>query len=274
MGLLNLYVAYSFSTDTWVNFKLFGGIGLMLAVHGRAGRLPQPPHEARATRPARRQPPERRRMAVTAAGHRGRAARGAAAAGAARCSDDSHLHAGHAGAREGRHFSVRVVSARFNGLSRVARHRLVYDALRIADPAGHPRAGHRRPGARANADPHRRRQRTTAPRPRRLPTLKGPTHEERLLAARCALAAAPLPLAAQAQNIAIVNGKAVPKARVDALMHAGHPAGRPAAHARARAAGARRGRAARDLHAGSREARPGRHRPTTSRRWSWRARAS
>ena len=29
--------------------------------------------------------------------------------------DDSHLHAGHAGAREGRHFSVHVVSARFNG---------------------------------------------------------------------------------------------------------------------------------------------------------------
>ena len=30
MGLLNLWVAYSFSTGTWVNFKLFGGIGLML----------------------------------------------------------------------------------------------------------------------------------------------------------------------------------------------------------------------------------------------------
>jgi len=30
MGLLNLWVAYSFSTDTWVNFKLFGGVGLML----------------------------------------------------------------------------------------------------------------------------------------------------------------------------------------------------------------------------------------------------
>ena len=43
--------------------------------------------------------------------------------------DDSHLHAGHAGAREGRHFSVRVVSSRFNGLSRIARHRLVYDSL-------------------------------------------------------------------------------------------------------------------------------------------------
>jgi BolA family transcriptional regulator, general stress-responsive regulator len=44
--------------------------------------------------------------------------------------DDSHLHAGHAGASEGRHFSVQVVSERFNGLSRLARHRLVYDALR------------------------------------------------------------------------------------------------------------------------------------------------
>lgn len=31
MGALNLFVAYSFSTDAWVNFKLFGGIGLMLA---------------------------------------------------------------------------------------------------------------------------------------------------------------------------------------------------------------------------------------------------
>ena len=30
MGMLNLWVAYSFSTDAWVNFKLFGGIGLML----------------------------------------------------------------------------------------------------------------------------------------------------------------------------------------------------------------------------------------------------
>ncbi|MNY02219.1 Intracellular septation protein [compost metagenome] len=30
MGLLNLYVAYTFSTDTWVNFKLFGSMGLML----------------------------------------------------------------------------------------------------------------------------------------------------------------------------------------------------------------------------------------------------
>jgi BolA protein len=50
--------------------------------------------------------------------------------------DDSHLHAGHAGAREGRHFTVRVTSARFNGLTRVARHRLVYSALEGLIPRG------------------------------------------------------------------------------------------------------------------------------------------
>jgi BolA protein len=43
--------------------------------------------------------------------------------------DDSHLHAGHAGAREGGHYAVTLTSARFAGLSRPARHRLVYDAL-------------------------------------------------------------------------------------------------------------------------------------------------
>ena len=30
MGVLNLFIAFNFSTDTWVNFKLFGGMGLML----------------------------------------------------------------------------------------------------------------------------------------------------------------------------------------------------------------------------------------------------
>jgi BolA protein len=44
--------------------------------------------------------------------------------------DDSAAHAGHPGAREGAHFNVRIVSPRFQGLPRVARHRLVYDAVR------------------------------------------------------------------------------------------------------------------------------------------------
>lgn len=50
--------------------------------------------------------------------------------------DDSHLHAGHAGAREGRHFHVLIVSERFNQLSRLKRHRLVYDALQPLIPRG------------------------------------------------------------------------------------------------------------------------------------------
>jgi len=45
--------------------------------------------------------------------------------------DDSHLHAGHAGAAGGAgHFTVRLVSERFSGLRTLARHRLVYDSVR------------------------------------------------------------------------------------------------------------------------------------------------
>jgi len=43
--------------------------------------------------------------------------------------DDSALHAGHAGAREGGHFHVTIHSAQFAGLAPLARHRLVYSAL-------------------------------------------------------------------------------------------------------------------------------------------------
>jgi BolA family transcriptional regulator, general stress-responsive regulator len=42
--------------------------------------------------------------------------------------DDSAAHAGHAGAREGAHFALRIVSNRFAGLKPLERHRLVYAA--------------------------------------------------------------------------------------------------------------------------------------------------
>lgn len=64
------------------------------------------------------------------------ALRAAFAPGEVEVRDDSHLHAGHAGAREGRHYAVRVVSERFAGHSRVARHRLVYHALAALIPRG------------------------------------------------------------------------------------------------------------------------------------------
>jgi BolA family transcriptional regulator, general stress-responsive regulator len=45
-------------------------------------------------------------------------------------SDDSHLHAGHAGAAGGAgHYTVRIVDETFAGQRPVARHRLVYDAV-------------------------------------------------------------------------------------------------------------------------------------------------
>lgn len=44
--------------------------------------------------------------------------------------DESHKHAGHAGARDGRgHFRVRIVAAAFAGLAQVRRHQRVYAAL-------------------------------------------------------------------------------------------------------------------------------------------------
>ncbi len=42
--------------------------------------------------------------------------------------DESHRHAGHAGAREGGHFILHIVAEVFRGKSTLARHRLVYDA--------------------------------------------------------------------------------------------------------------------------------------------------
>lgn len=44
--------------------------------------------------------------------------------------DESHLHAGHAGARDGRgHFRVTIVSKAFAGLRPIQRHRRIYEAL-------------------------------------------------------------------------------------------------------------------------------------------------
>jgi BolA protein len=49
--------------------------------------------------------------------------------------DDSAAHAGHAGARGGAgHYRVRILSEKFRGLPVLARHRLVYEALRPMIP--------------------------------------------------------------------------------------------------------------------------------------------
>jgi len=42
--------------------------------------------------------------------------------------DESHRHAGHAGASEGGHYELVIVAEAFSGKNTVARHRLIYDA--------------------------------------------------------------------------------------------------------------------------------------------------
>lgn len=44
--------------------------------------------------------------------------------------DESHKHAGHAGARDGGgHYVLRIVSARFSGCNTVKRHRMIYSVF-------------------------------------------------------------------------------------------------------------------------------------------------
>ena len=119
MGVLNLYVAYSYSTSVWATFKAFGVTGLMLVFMVAQGFSHQQAPDAERPSPAKA--PEivaAGNVSVTVAPRSKTACALALQPSALEVLDDSHLHAGHAGAREGRHFSVRVVSARFNGLSR------------------------------------------------------------------------------------------------------------------------------------------------------------
>jgi intracellular septation protein len=60
MGVLNLIVAFRFSTDTWVNFKLFGGMGLMLAFILAQGLFLAKYVEEESPRPSEPAPSDRR----------------------------------------------------------------------------------------------------------------------------------------------------------------------------------------------------------------------
>ncbi len=136
LGVVNLVVAFNFSRTTWVTFKSFGltaltivfalGQGLLIARY--LDRIEA--EDARARAAARR--PRQRETGVSSATRAAIEARlvDRLAPTAIAVVDDSAKHAGHAGAASGGgHYHVRIVSARFAGLAKVARHRLVYDAL-------------------------------------------------------------------------------------------------------------------------------------------------
>ena len=138
LGGVNLYVAWNMSERTWVNFKVFGltlvtlvfvTIQAVWVSRQPPVALPSdqptgpptlPPTEPPLPAPKRARPDAATLEAELAA---------AFEPAEVEVRDDSAAHAGHAGAREGGHFHVTVVSNRFIGLATRERHRLVYSAL-------------------------------------------------------------------------------------------------------------------------------------------------
>lgn len=113
LGGANLWVVYMFSTEAWVNFKLFGMLGLTFSFalaqgFWIAGRVIEPTRLERIEDTLRATFTDAEVTVV----------------------DDSHKHVGHPGARDGRgHFSVTVITEAFAGRPVLERHRMVYDAL-------------------------------------------------------------------------------------------------------------------------------------------------
>jgi intracellular septation protein len=116
LAVANIYVARNFSESVWVNFKVIGitaatMIFLIPQVFWLAGKALNPSLENRERRLRDRLQSRFAPSQLT-------------------IEDESHLHAGHAGAADGHgHFRIRIVAEAFRGIAPLARHRLVYAAV-------------------------------------------------------------------------------------------------------------------------------------------------
>jgi BolA family transcriptional regulator, general stress-responsive regulator len=133
LAVLNLYIARNFAESTWVNFKVYGitpatMLFMIPQVLWLSGKIKPAAAEsgdaasgAVGIAPAPESDRERRlreRLQTSFAPSE------------LQIEDESHLHAGHAGAADGHgHFRVRIVAEAFRGVPTVARHRLVYAAV-------------------------------------------------------------------------------------------------------------------------------------------------
>jgi intracellular septation protein len=131
LAVLNIYVAHHFPESTWVNFKVYGITPatmlfmipqvLWLSSKIRAEEHPEAPAAAAASAApigSDREQRLRQRLESNFAPSQ------------LVIEDESHLHAGHAGAADGHgHFRVRIVAEAFRGVSTLAGHRLVYAAV-------------------------------------------------------------------------------------------------------------------------------------------------
>jgi intracellular septation protein len=126
LAVLNIYIAHNFAESTWVNFKVYGitpatmlfMIPQVLWLSGKTKPATTAEAAAAATVESDREQRLRTRLQTSFAPSQ------------LLIEDESHLHAGHAGAADGHgHFRVRIVAEAFRGVPTVARHRLVYAAV-------------------------------------------------------------------------------------------------------------------------------------------------
>jgi intracellular septation protein len=116
LAAANLYIARNFAESVWVKFKVFGItaatiVFLIPQVFWLATKVAAPTAGNRAQRLRERLVTRFAPAQLT-------------------IEDESHLHAGHAGAADGHsHFRVTIVAEAFRGIPAVARHRLVYAAV-------------------------------------------------------------------------------------------------------------------------------------------------
>jgi intracellular septation protein len=126
LAVLNIYIAHNFAEGTWVNFKVYGitpaimlfMIPQVLWLSGKTKPAATADTAATATPQSDREQRLRTRLQTSFAPSQ------------LLIEDESHLHAGHAGAADGHgHYRVRIVAEAFRGVPTVARHRLVYAAV-------------------------------------------------------------------------------------------------------------------------------------------------
>jgi intracellular septation protein len=119
LATLNIYIAQHFAENTWVNFKVYGITpATMLFMIPQVLWLSNKIKPDGSPAPLTREQRLRQRLESNLAPAQ------------LLIEDESHLHAGHAGAAQGHgHFRVRIVAEAFRGVPTVARHRLVYAAV-------------------------------------------------------------------------------------------------------------------------------------------------
>jgi intracellular septation protein len=117
LAYANIYIARNFSEAVWVNFKVIGiSVATMIFLIPQVFWLAS----KAAHKPAAQNREQRLRERLQSR----------FAPAQLTIEDESHMHAGHAGAADGHsHFRIRIVAEAFRGIPTLARHRLVYAAV-------------------------------------------------------------------------------------------------------------------------------------------------